>query len=237
VTTEWTQVPGNPPGAIITAPTSLTTNVTFTSAGTYVFRLTADDTALTDTDDVTVTVNTGGGTTVLDIPIAASADDAEEAPSGTVAKASTALELVYKTSEQTVGLRFVGVSAPQGATIQNAYVQFEAKKTDSSSVTLTIRGEDADNPGTFTTAAFNISNRLTTGMSATWTPDPWTVLNQRGPLQQTPDLSSVIQEIVDRPNWAGNALVLIITGDGSTGRRRADAFNGGTAPMLHIEYA
>ncbi len=237
VTTLWSQVPGNPPGATIATPALLTTNVTFTSAGTYFFRLTADDSAMSDTDDVMVTVNpAGGGATVLDIPVTASADDAEEAPAGTVARASTALELVYKTSSQTVGLRFVGVSIPQGATIQNAYVQFEAKKTDSSDVTLTIKGEDADDPGTFTTAAFNISSRSTTGMSATWTPDPWTVLNQSGPLQQTPNLFSVIQEIVDRQNWAGNALVLIITGDGSTGRRRADAFNGGTAPVLHIEY-
>jgi hypothetical protein len=40
------------------------TTATFSAAGTYVLRLTADDGALTNTDDVTITVNSSGsGTT------------------------------------------------------------------------------------------------------------------------------------------------------------------------------
>jgi hypothetical protein len=57
-----------------------------------------------------------------------------------------------------------------------------------------------------------------------------------GPDQQTPDLSAVIQELVNRPGWSsGNALAIIITG---TGKRTAEAFNGDAdgAPLLHVRY-
>ena len=49
---------------------------------------------------------------------------------------------------------------------------------------------------------------------------------------------SVLQEIVDRPLWnSGNALVLIVSGDGTTGNRKAVSFNGtGARPQLHVEF-
>jgi hypothetical protein len=57
-----------------------------------------------------------------------------------------------------------------------------------------------------------------------------------GPDQQTPDITSIIQEIVDQPSWAnGNSLVIIIAGSGT---RTAESFEGSSidAPLLHIEY-
>lgn len=53
--TTWSKVSG-PAGEQIQTAASRTTTVTFTQAGTYVFRLTADDGALSATDDVQVTV-------------------------------------------------------------------------------------------------------------------------------------------------------------------------------------
>src|SRR5439155_1610634 len=54
--TTWTQVSG--PGTVTFANASaLTTTATFPTAGTYVLRLTATDTALSSTSDVTITVN------------------------------------------------------------------------------------------------------------------------------------------------------------------------------------
>jgi hypothetical protein len=61
-------------------------------------------------------------------------------------------------------------------------------------------------------------------------------VREAGPDQQTPDLSPVIQEIVDRPGWSsGNALAIIITG---SGKRVAESFNGDAngAPLLHLRY-
>ncbi len=61
-------------------------------------------------------------------------------------------------------------------------------------------------------------------------------MGEAGPDQQTPDIASVIQEIVDRGGWnSGNSLVIIITG---TGTRTAEAYDGDQAgaPLLHVEY-
>ena len=66
-----------------------------------------------------------------------------------------------------------------------------------------------------------------------WVPPSWTSAGDAGVAQRTPDLSPLIQEIVDRPGWApGNSIALIITG---TGHREAESFNGGFPPVLHIE--
>ena len=58
-----------------------------------------------------------------------------------------------------------------------------------------------------------------------------------GPDQRTPNLSAVIQEIVDRPGWvSGQGLGLILT---TSGNRHVRSYDGNptVAPLLHVEYA
>ena len=56
VTTTWTKVSG--PGTVTFADANaIDTNASFSTAGTYTLRLTANDSALTGSDDITVTVN------------------------------------------------------------------------------------------------------------------------------------------------------------------------------------
>ena len=74
---------------------------------------------------------------------------------------------------QTVGIRFNAVSIPQGATVLNAWLQFQADETSSEATTLMIQGQAADNPGTFTSTAFGISSRPRTAASASWSPPAW----------------------------------------------------------------
>jgi hypothetical protein len=60
LTRSWTRVSG--PGTVtFSAPTTATTNASFSATGTYVLRLTASDSALSTSDDVTVTVGSGTG--------------------------------------------------------------------------------------------------------------------------------------------------------------------------------
>ena len=56
LTYQWTKVSG-PGNATFSNPTSLTTNVTFSEAGAYILRLSANDSELTGSDDVRVTLN------------------------------------------------------------------------------------------------------------------------------------------------------------------------------------
>jgi hypothetical protein len=64
MTYSWSQVSG-PAGASFSAPWALATTVTFTNAGTYVFRLTAGDSTSTVTADTTVTVRTAASQTAF----------------------------------------------------------------------------------------------------------------------------------------------------------------------------
>ncbi|MEM7079810.1 MAG: S8 family serine peptidase, partial [Pseudomonadota bacterium] len=56
LTTQWTQISG-PGSANFSDATAVDTTVTFSLSGTYVLRLTADDTALASSDDVEITVS------------------------------------------------------------------------------------------------------------------------------------------------------------------------------------
>jgi hypothetical protein len=146
---------------------------------------------------------------------------------------STDLDL----GEKTVGLRFAGISIPPGATILNAYVQFQADESNTGATALTISGQAADSAPTFTSASGNVTSRSRTAASVLWSSPAWTA-GQAGASQRTPDIALVIEEIVNRPGWSnGNALVIILTG---SGLRAAKSFEtapaGAAAPLLHIEY-
>lgn len=237
LTSQWTKLSG--PGTVAFGDaTSPVTTATFSDPGTYVLRLTGNDSQISTQDDVTVVSSPSGGGTTLNVPIAASSDDAEEAGGATKTMFlnSGDLEMVRDNgADQTVGLRFAGVAVPPGATISNAYVQFTTQATGATAVTsLTIKGEAADNPGTFTTTIGNISARATTSAAVGWSVPIWTSVGAAGQDQRTPNLATVVQQLVNRPGWAnGNAIVLIITG---TGRRVAHTFDSGVPAVLHVEY-
>jgi hypothetical protein len=240
-TAAWTAVSG--PGAVAFADgTAPATTAMFETAGTYVLRLTGTDGVLQTSDDVTVTVTEPPPppppptTGVLDVPVAAGTDDAEER-SASVSLTGTDLELVVDgTTLQTVGLRFAGVAVPPGATIMQAFVQFTVDEATTTPAALTVAGQAADAPPGFSAVSKDVSARPRTAARVGWTPDAWPVRGERGPAQRTPDLSSVVQEIVSRPGWAqGNPVVLVVTGSGA---RVAAAFERGAAKaaVLHVEF-
>ncbi len=174
----------------------------------------------------------------VDVRVASSSDDAEEIVfSGSVNLTSTDLELVEDLGfTQTVGMRFANVAVPNGVTITSAWIQFKAAAKNTGPSNLSIQGEAADDAATFVDASANISTRTLTSAVVAWSPGNWKNVGEAGPDQQTADISSVIQEIVDRPGWtSGNALVIVINGAKT---RTAESFDGdaGGAPLLHIEF-
>jgi hypothetical protein len=173
---------------------------------------------------------------VLDRRVAADDDDAEERPSGSMILDSSDLELVRDSDLQTVGLRFTSITIPAGATITRAYVQFRVDERTTDTTVLAIAGQASDNALIFTRNSRNISSRPRTASPVSWTVPAWSTTGVAGLTQRTPDLSSIIQQIVNRPGWnSGQAIAIIITG---SGRRTAEAFEGDEAgaPLLHVEY-
>jgi hypothetical protein len=174
---------------------------------------------------------------VLERRIAASADDAEEAQTGSVSLNSSDLELVTDGSKvQVVGLRFTNVDLPPGAIITNAHIQFTVDQVSTGASALVIRGQDSNDAAGFVAASRDVSSRPVTDASVFWTPADWTVRGAAGADQRTPDLVAVVQEIVDRAGWAAlNDMAFLISGSGT---RTARAFDSRpeAAPLLHIEY-
>ncbi|TFG89240.1 MAG: hypothetical protein E4H18_00570, partial [Hyphomicrobiales bacterium] len=210
---------------------------TITGPRTVGFTLSDGDGDVSAPVSATVTVAfTTQGT--LDVRVSANNDDAEERIStGAVSRNSSDLELsVDGSNAQLVGLRFNGIAIPQGATITKAYIQFQVDEASSGATSLTIQGQASATADQFDSARFDISSRPTTLTSVAWQPEAWPTVGAAGTAQQSPDLSAIIQEIIDQGGWiSGNSLAILI---GGTGTRTAESYNGvqSAAPLLHIEF-
>ncbi|MGD9215379.1 MAG: hypothetical protein PVJ84_11215, partial [Desulfobacteraceae bacterium] len=132
--------------------------------------------------------------------------------------------------ERIVGLRFQDVNVDQGAVITSAYIEFVAVDSDSKTTNLTIQGEANDNAAPFTSAS-PVTSRTGTTSTVAWNSIPaWT----RGDTYNSPDISSIVQEIVDRDGWSnGNAMVFRITGSGERDAYSRDK-SSTLMPILHI---
>ncbi|MCF6325332.1 MAG: chitobiase/beta-hexosaminidase C-terminal domain-containing protein, partial [Gammaproteobacteria bacterium] len=168
----------------------------------------------------------------------AASDDAEEDSNGTVTLNSTDLEFVQDgTKTQIVGMRFPALEIPQGATIINAFLEFHVDETSGGEIDLVIAAEVAAHASTFTTGYRNVSNRDKSVARVAWDSEvDWVSI---GALQNSPDISVLVQEVISQSGWVqGNAIAMIIAG--SPGDKRvADAFDGAPsgAPTLRVEYS
>jgi len=179
----------------------------------------------------------GSSSGTIDVRISQSSDDAEE-DHHEMDLDSKDLDMNEK---EFVGLRFNNIDVPQGASITSAYVKFtvEDKKGDKGKAVVKIFGEDTDDATTFTSTNNDISDRTKTSSSVTWDIPNWKKEGDSGPAQTTPDLSSIIQEVVDGNGWmSGNSIALII--EEEKGKKDRDAKSYDKSPsesaLLHIEF-
>ena len=181
----------------------------------------------------------GGGVQTKNVclTLGSGSDDAEEViSSGVVNIKSTDLEMVEEDADQLIGLRFPQSILTDTTVITSAYLQFTVDERGTKYTLLEINGEIAANPAPYTTDDFNISSRLTTDASVFWNPPAWNTLNFSGADQKTPDLSIIINEIINDPTFSNNTpIALQIKG---FGKRVAESFNGSPAqaPKLCLEY-
>ena len=234
-----TQASGEPSPQVAGSGESFTVTG-LSSATLYYFAIKTSDEVPNESTIFNVTNGTtsAGGGAPFEVRVATGDDDAEEDAAGGVPDlTSSDLELVDDGGDQEIGIRFTGVIVPVGATITNAYVQFtnDGETGHTEATNLIFRADVQNNPGTFTIAPNNVTGRTGTTNSVPWNSIPqWTPSES---VWNSPDLSIIIQEIVDGGLWdSGEAMVILITG---TGHRNAHSYNGDNlkAPLLHIEYA
>lgn len=114
------------------------------------------------------------------------------------------------------GLRFQGVTIPPGATILKAEIRLKTVTNLSGNCYLRVYGEANATPATFSTYA-NFAARTLTSAFASWSPPAQT----NGGTLTTPDLVSIVQEIVNLGGWAnGNDMAFFIRNNGSDANAR-----------------
>ncbi|MCI4668514.1 MAG: T9SS type A sorting domain-containing protein [Bacteroidia bacterium] len=111
----------------------------------------------------------------------------------------------------TCGLRFRDIFIPKGAVIDSAFIVISSHegKTSTDVAELTIFGEKSGNAPTYTLDSL-IDQRDLTNDSVVWTVNEewglWTT-------HRTVDVKSLVQEIIDLPDWqTGNPVNFIIKG-------------------------
>lgn len=170
--------------------------------------------------------------------IAQGSDDAYEIASS-VNISSTSLKMSEGTASVISGLRYQNLNIPRGAMITSAFIRFTSSTFNTGATDLTFKGERVADSSTFTLSSNDLSSRTKTTSSVLWSTDnDWPISNET---VSSPDLSSIIQEIVDQSDWCGgNALNLFIEGLGSasgSARQSVSSEEGsGLSPQLVIVY-
>ena len=122
----------------------------------------------------------------------------------------------------TSGFRFQNVPLSDADEIQKAWVEFTVDGRYDNELQVRFLGEDADNAVTFSESDKPIDRHLTQA-SVEWrvpSSDVWTM----GEKRQSPDLTAIIREIVNRPGWKhGNALSIVVKDVNSIDHRRVFA--------------
>ncbi|MEN8226346.1 MAG: T9SS type A sorting domain-containing protein [Bacteroidota bacterium] len=106
-----------------------------------------------------------------------------------------------------IGLRYQNATIPLGAEITAAWIQFTSLDTrEGDSVNMMIMGLKSVNVWPFVEEESNVFLRTPTDACVHWQTQNWLAFTP-GPDQKTPDLSEIVQEIIDQDGWtSGNAM-------------------------------
>lgn len=160
--------------------------------------------------------------------VAASADDAEQA--GAAFQIGRIALILY--SSDIGAWHFQSVSVPQGATIDSA-ILYLYPHPSYPTPSGTLYGDDADDSAqpAATTAELTTSDRDYTTASVSWSD------TLGSGFQPTPDLKTIIQEIVDRGGWSsGNAMTILFVQTSGDSRWYTYDRNTSYAAYLTINY-
>lgn len=166
----------------------------------------------------------------IDQEVDASSDDAEETGAGAMDLTDAEVDL-YDTVPHH-GIRFDGVALDGTETI-NADTYISLWIMTYTTIECDIQADDVDDAPTFTTTANNITDRTDTTASVVWS-----ATGTSSQYENSPNISSVVSEIIVRGGWAtGQAIAFLLHYNATCDFSYQSWDHGGTdAPQLHIDY-
>jgi len=178
---------------------------------------------------------------VLDLQIISGDDDACEYGDGTFyADELFCLSISYTNPNLSAyrcpGFRFQGVTIPPGSVINSAYITLLTYSSGADDPNLKIYGNDVDNANDFVTEA-DIIGRVRTSAFVSWV-----ATNIGIGWKDSPSITSIIHEIIDRVGWvSGNSLTILFIGNTDISSRQLGcrAYEYSThiyGAKLHIDY-
>jgi len=172
--------------------------------------------------------------------VGASADDGYEEGDGTINTAANEIN-IYSNPNTTLpqykcGLfKFENIDIPKNSVIENASIELYVKVGPNNDANFIIYAEDNDNAADLTTNPHVISetDRPRTSAGVSWAENDLAV-----GYDNSPDISSAIQEVIDRTGWtSGNNLAIIcIANTDLTLLLDVDSVDDINHPKLHITY-
>lgn len=152
--------------------------------------------------------------------VSASTDDARNINGGTSKNTNSVTNHLgkFSTSDYWNGFIWNSVTVPQGATITSAVLDLYSAQVTAGTTAKTIwYGVDEDNTSTFNTSTSYPEGKTLTTASVTkdFTVSTWSSTLGFG--AETVDVTSLVQEIVDRAGWSsGNSLGIVAHDNGSS---------------------
>jgi len=162
-----------------------------------------------------------GESRTFEARIANESDAAEELDddNGTVVLDSSDLEFMKDSArepkvQKVVGMRWDNVQIPQSATITKAYIEFTAKEAGQSPADVRFYGQAAAYAEPFKAESNNLSDtdRQKTTVYVDWTDINGWAQGEKYRTSPDVDLTQIIQEIVNRPDWTNVAFDEVKTG-------------------------
>ncbi len=180
-------------------------------------------------DILEVQTKPGGGFILT--KIGESSDDAEENSDGSMDLNSNDLDI----GKRLCAVRFSTNDLPENSKVFASYIQFVAKNPDSQEAIFEIWGERSNNAETFEKTNENISSRSKSLKKISWNVPGWEI-GDKTDAQRTPDLTSIIDELVVQGWHSGNPLVFGIDGTGERSAKAYDFDNSHPGAQLYIDY-
>ena len=164
--------------------------------------------------------------------IASSSDDGAETTGGSMVLATTTMDC--DGVGDIMGFMFRAVTVPVGSTVTTAYLKLYTNDSGRDSPNVTIKGQYA--PAAFGTGSTNFSSRTMTTANVSWVATDIGI----GAYKNSPDIASVLNEIIGNGGWTGSGdVAFFLIQNSSSGWLRVASFDHATdpAPQLYVEWS